>query len=139
MRIVTRVTIVACSLAMGLLVSECLFRFVDIAPHIEVMSSQIYRYSDNPQIGWEPVPLAERKASNAGINDLGYRDLNHPMSKPPGVLRIIVIGDSIAQGTGIRDEEAIFPRLRTFERGVFPRRCRISRCRVTTRNRKWKR
>ena len=103
MRIVARVTIVACSLAMGLLISECLFRFVDIAPQIEVMSSQIYRYSDNPKIGWEPVPLAERTASKSGSNDLGYRDLNHPVSKSPGVLRIIVIGDSIAQGTRIKD------------------------------------
>jgi lysophospholipase L1-like esterase len=111
MGIVARVTIVGCSLAMGLLISECLFRFADIAPQIEVMSSQMYRYSDNPQIGWEPIPLAERKASKAGINDLGYRDLNHPVAKPPGVLRIIVIGDSIAQGTGIRDDKAIFPRL----------------------------
>jgi lysophospholipase L1-like esterase len=111
MGIVTRVTIVGCSLAVGLLISECLFRFVDIAPQIEVMSSQKYKYSDNPKIGWEPLPLAERKAFKVGINDLGYRDLNHPVSKSPGVLRIIVIGDSIAQGTGIKDERAIFPRL----------------------------
>ena len=111
MSIVARVTMMGCGLAMGLLISECLFRFVDIAPQIEVMSSQIYRYSDNPRIGWEPIPLAERRISKAGINDLGYRDVNHPISKSPGVLRIIVIGDSIAQGTGIRDEKVIFPRL----------------------------
>lgn len=111
MGIVARVTIVGCSLAMGLLISECLFRFVDIAPQIEVMSSQKYKYSDNPKIGWEPLPLAERKTFKAGINDLGYRDLNHPVSKSPAVLRIIVIGDSIAQGAGIKDEKAIFPRL----------------------------
>lgn len=111
MGIVARVTIVGCSLAMGVLISEWLFRFVDIAPQIEVMSSQKYRYSDNPKIGWEPLPLAERNIVEAGINDLGYRDLNHPVSKSPGVLRIIVIGDSIAQGAGIKDEKAIFPRL----------------------------
>jgi lysophospholipase L1-like esterase len=111
MGIVARVTMVGCGLAMGLLISECLFRFVDIAPQIEVMSSQAYKYSDNPKIGWEPLPLAERRTSRVGINDLGYRDVNHPVSKPPGVLRIIVIGDSIAQGTGIKHEKAIFPRL----------------------------
>jgi lysophospholipase L1-like esterase len=111
MSIVARVTIVGCSLAMGLLISECLVRFIDIAPQIEVMSSQQYKYSDNPKIGWEPRPLAERRTFKAGINDLGYRDLNHPVSKSPGVLRIIVIGDSIAQGTRIRDDKAIFPRL----------------------------
>ena len=111
MGMMARVTVAGCGLAMGLLISEGLVRFADIAPQIEVMSSRAYRYSDNPRIGWEPRPLAERRALTAGINDLGYRDLNHPMSKSPGVLRIIVIGDSIAQGTGIRDEKAIFPRL----------------------------
>jgi lysophospholipase L1-like esterase len=111
MGIVGRVTLVACSLALGLLVSECLVRFLDVAPEVEVMSSQMYRYSDNPRIGWEPVPLPERKSSRAGINDLGYRDLNHPVAKSAGVLRVVVIGDSIAQGTGIRHEKAIFPRL----------------------------
>src|SRR5262249_11792310 len=111
MGIVTRVTLVVCSVAMGLLLSECLIRVLDIAPQVEVMSSEIYRYSDNPRLGWEPIPLAERKVSKAGINDLGYRDLNHPLAKPPGVLRIVVIGDSIAQGTRIKDDNAIFPRL----------------------------
>jgi lysophospholipase L1-like esterase len=111
MGIVGRVTLVACSLALGLLVSEGLVRVLDVAPDVEVMSAQMYRYSDNPRIGWEPVPLAERASSRAGINDLGYRDQNHPVAKPGGVLRVVVIGDSIAQGTGIRQEEAIFPSL----------------------------
>jgi hypothetical protein len=111
MSIVARVTMVGCGVAVGLLIAEGLFRFFDVAPQIEVMSSEAYRYSDNPKIGWEPRPLAERNTSRAGINDLGYRDVNHPVSKPPGVLRIVVIGDSIAQGTGIKDEKAIFPRL----------------------------
>jgi hypothetical protein len=115
MGIVTRVTLVACSLALGFLISEALVRFLDIAPQIEVMSSQIYRYSDNPKLGWEPVSRAGRKGAKAGINDLGYRDLNHPVAKPPGALRIIVIGDSIAQGTRIKDDNAIFPRLLEME------------------------
>ena len=109
--VVARVAMVACGLAMGLLVSESLLRFLDIAPQIEVMSSQQYRYSDNPKMGWEPVPLAARSASTAGFNDLGYRDVNHQVSKSPGVLRIVVIGDSIAQGTRIKDDNAIFPRM----------------------------
>jgi lysophospholipase L1-like esterase len=110
MGILARVAMVVGSLAIGLLLSEGVFRFADIAPRIEVLSSQQYRYSDNPRIGWEPLPLAERKRFRTGINDLGYRDLNHPVAKPPGILRITVIGDSIAQGTGIEDEKAIFPR-----------------------------
>ena len=111
MVVVARLTIVVCSLAMGLLFAEGLVRFLDVAPQIEVMSSELYRHSDNPKLGWEPLPLAERTASRKGINDLGYRDLNHSIAKPRDVLRIIVIGDSIAQGTRIKDDTAIFPRV----------------------------
>src|SRR5262245_23641819 len=108
---VARVTIVGCGLALGLLISEGLVRFLDVAPQIEVMSSELYRYSDNPKLGWEPLPLVERTVSRKGINDLGYRDVNHSLVKPAGVLRIIVIGDSSAQGTRIKDDRAIFPRV----------------------------
>src|SRR5215470_3389430 len=111
MGVVARLTIVTCSLAMGLLLSEGLVRLLDVAPQVETLSSEIYRYSANPKLGWEPVPLAERTASRKGINDLGYRDLNHSVAKPPGVLRIVVIGDSIAQGTRIKSDTAIFPRV----------------------------
>ena len=111
MSVLARAAIVACSLAMGLLLAEGLVRFLDVAPDVEAMSSELFRYSDNPKIGWEPVPPSERKASRREINDQGYRDRNHPLTKPPGVLRIIVIGDSIAYGTRIRDDAAIFPRV----------------------------
>jgi GDSL-like Lipase/Acylhydrolase family len=75
----------------------------------------VFRCSDNPKIGWAPLPPSERKASEREANDLGYRDRNHPVAKPPGVLRIIVIGDSIAYGTRIRDDQAIFPRVLEME------------------------
>jgi len=110
-----RVAIVACSLAIGLLVAEGLVRFLDVAPEVETMSDEVFRYSENPRIGWEPVPSAERKASPREANELGYRDRNHPLAKPPGVLRIIVIGDSIAYGTRITDDQAIFPRVLEME------------------------
>jgi len=108
---VGRVAIAGCGLVMGLLISECLLRFLDIAPQVEAISSQKYKYSDNHRIGWEPLPLVERTLFRSGINDLGYRDLNHAVPKSAGILRIVVIGDSIAEGTGIKDERAIFPRL----------------------------
>jgi lysophospholipase L1-like esterase len=111
MDVAGRAIVVSCGLAIGLLVSEALVRLLDIAPQVEVMSDQAYRYSANPRLGWEPVPLAERRTLKGGINELGYRDLNHSVAKSPGVLRILVIGDSIAQGTRIKDDMAIFPRV----------------------------
>ena len=108
--VAARAIVVACGLTMGLLASEGLVRSLDIAPQVEVMSDQAFRYSDNPKLGWEPIPLSERRAPKRGINELGYRDVNHRVTKAPGVLRILVIGDSIAQGTRVKDDTAIFPR-----------------------------
>jgi lysophospholipase L1-like esterase len=43
------------------------------------------------------------------INEDGYRGPRLPVSKPPGVLRVLVLGDSLAFGYGVA-EEATFPR-----------------------------
>jgi lysophospholipase L1-like esterase len=111
MRVVGPAALVACSLAMGLIITEGLVRVLDMAPDVETMSSELFRFSDNPKIGWEPAPPSARTASARGVNELGYRDVNHPVAKPTGAVRIIVIGDSIAYGTRIKDDEAIFPRV----------------------------
>jgi len=38
-------------------------------------------------------------------NSLGVRDIEHPLSKPPGELRIIAIGDSFTEGQGASFEQ----------------------------------
>ena len=55
----------------------------------------------------EPDPrLVYRYAANrCGSNRAGYRDDDRTRRKPPGVRRLVVIGDSIAVGSGITVEE----------------------------------
>ena len=38
-------------------------------------------------------------------NSLGFRDIEHPLIKPPGELRIMAIGDSFTEGQGARFEQ----------------------------------
>jgi len=38
-------------------------------------------------------------------NSLGFRDIEHPLSKPPGELRIMAIGDSFTEGMGAKFEQ----------------------------------
>jgi hypothetical protein len=42
-------------------------------------------------------------------NALGFREPRLPAPKPPGMRRIVVLGDSFTQGYGVEDDEA-YPR-----------------------------
>lgn len=44
-------------------------------------------------------------------NTRGMRDREYPESKPPGTFRIALVGDSIAAGWGVNDDEGFEPRL----------------------------
>src|SRR6185436_16109066 len=44
-----------------------------------------------------------------GANSRGFLDEEHAVPGPPGVARIVVIGDSVAQGVGVDPQDA-FPR-----------------------------
>jgi GDSL-like lipase/acylhydrolase family protein len=41
----------------------------------------------------------------ATVNRMGYRGPEHEYRKPPGRMRILMLGDSIAYGAGVRDDE----------------------------------
>ena len=45
------------------------------------------------------------------INSLGFRGVEFSRDKSPGTFRIVVIGDSIAFGMGVKSEDAVFARL----------------------------
>jgi lysophospholipase L1-like esterase len=44
-------------------------------------------------------------------NDHGMRDRRHSVPKPPGTVRLALVGDSIAAGWGVGDEQGFEPRL----------------------------
>jgi len=67
---------------------------------------QIFRPSEHPDIGWEPIPRVE--VGHIRINAGGFRGREYPPSPPPGVERIVVLGDSETFGFNLREEET-FP------------------------------
>lgn len=100
----------------ALLVAEIAVRLFGLAPEVAFIQKGRFRLSRNPGIGYEPVPGLDYSGEELSFfdyrgrsNSLGYRDNDHPIRKPPGTYRIVVLGDSIAAGLKILDNERIFP------------------------------
>jgi hypothetical protein len=54
------------------------------------------RASDDPRLIYEPVP-----GETCRVNSLGFMDKERDFIKPPNTFRIVLIGDSVAQGQGV--------------------------------------
>lgn len=61
-------------------------------------SSLIHRKSDDPILVYELKPNVVLGEGLIRTNGMGFRDYEFTMPKPPGVYRIIVVGDSITFG-----------------------------------------
>jgi lysophospholipase L1-like esterase len=59
----------------------------------------------------DPALIYELVPGRCGANTRGFLDEEHAVPGPPGVRRLVVIGDSVAQGVGVRREEAFPQRL----------------------------
>lgn len=61
----------------------------------------------DPDVGWRPIPGVVKVGrfwsadEPARINSVGLRDAEHPLERPPGVYRIVALGDSFAYGAGV--------------------------------------
>lgn len=99
-------------------IAEVAVRLQGLAPELGRISVDHYQWSPNPELGYEPIPRATGETASGDpfnpsrrFNRLGFRDRNHTPAPEPGVFRIVVIGDSIAEGLGVHDDSAIFPAL----------------------------
>jgi hypothetical protein len=68
-------------------------------------------------LGWSQIPDAsydfvlDGRPVHVSFNSLGFRDVAHETAKPPGVKRIVVIGDSFSEAVQVNLEETFFKRL----------------------------
>ncbi|HEY8020705.1 MAG TPA: SGNH/GDSL hydrolase family protein [Thermoanaerobaculia bacterium] len=108
------------ALAAGLLslvAAELLIRLLGAAPQVYIIRKGRFQLSPNPKIGYEPAPLVYQGKElsfydfQGASNSLGYRDVEHAVAKPPGVYRIVVLGDSIAAGLRVERFADTFPAL----------------------------
>jgi lysophospholipase L1-like esterase len=110
-----KLALMLASALLALLAAEVLIRAAGAAPKVYAIRRGRFQLSHNPKIGYEPAPLVYSGHDLSfydylgASNSLGYRDREHTTDKPPGVYRIVVLGDSVAAGLHVERNEDIFP------------------------------
>ena len=61
------------------------------------------------QIGSASSPSGYTFYRNYHTNSEGFRDSERTLEKPPGTFRIMVVGDSVTFGSGVRNVEDVYP------------------------------
>lgn len=85
------------ALVVGLMSALATLAVLEIAVRLlglHVSPHDALRY--HPRLGWTLNP---ENRSRGGVNELGFRHPPVPPAKPPGIRRLVILGDSFAQGT----------------------------------------
>lgn len=102
----------AAALALGELITRALCKVPDIKPIWVSSSNCVYRRSSNPLLGFELKPnyrceKPDLRREYESTNSHGQRDLERSLEKRPGWSRVILLGDSVVEGFGVRETETI--------------------------------
>ncbi len=103
--------LVLVSITVTLLFSEIIIRIWD-PPLAQPSLVQVHRASE--VYDWELIPGA-KGVGGAGeiiqINSSGFRDIDRPVRKPPGVKRVAVLGDSFTFGMSVNLQDTYVKKL----------------------------
>lgn len=109
-RLIGPVALVAASVLGSFLLLEAGFRLASVSVGTVQINRGTVRRSDNPRLQFDLRPGARVRAEvDYRINHFGMRNPDISEEKPAGVKRIAVLGDSIAFGYWVAEEQA-FPR-----------------------------
>jgi len=94
------------SLLFSFIVGEVGLRLLGYAGAPESLIGNI-RQVDDPILNWRFVPNSTVQDGNvlSHYNSAGFRDREHAAAKPVGMTRIVIVGDSVTEGNGVRQEE----------------------------------
>jgi lysophospholipase L1-like esterase len=112
---VKKLALALVSVVVALAAAELLVRVVGAAPRVYAIRKGRFQLSHNPRLGYEPAPVVYNGRELSfydylgASNSLGFRDREHTVAKPPGVYRIVVLGDSVAAGLHVERNQDIFP------------------------------
>ena len=120
LRRLAKPALAVCAGVLALLLGEVVVRLLGRAPAIKAIQIDAYdcayQRSTNPILGFE-LKASYRNASPDFIqtyertNSHGQRDRERTLQKPEGVRRVLLLGDSVVEGYGLREVETISRRL----------------------------
>lgn len=100
------------SLLLGLVLGEVLLRL--LAPPSPTVDHGLYVDDPDPDLCWRlraGVRYTGGNGEEVAVNSHGLRDPERPRDKPPGVRRVLVLGDSFTFGSAVGQEEPYSRRL----------------------------
>lgn len=105
MTILTVLLLIAALLTAGIL-GEVWLRMLGYSGAPESHIGNI-RLVDDPVLNWRFIPHSRVQDGKIGVvyNSIGFRDSEHPKLKPPGVRRVVIVGDSVTEGSGVEADE----------------------------------
>lgn len=101
---------------LALVVCEVVVRSLGRGPDVKAIQlgteTCVYKRSTNPLLGFELKANYRNDdpdliQSYARTNSHGQRDKERTLEKPPGVRRILLLGDSVVEGYGLRERDTI--------------------------------
>jgi Flp pilus assembly protein TadD/lysophospholipase L1-like esterase len=112
--------VAVCATLLGLLAAEVIVRVIGLAPGMKPIQLSsvdcIYKRSTNPVLGFELKANCRSDDPDfiqtyERTNSHGQRDRERTLRKPDGVRRVLLLGDSVVEGYGLRESETISSRL----------------------------
>lgn len=100
------------SLAVSAVLGEATLRSLGYAGAPESQIGNI-RLVDDPILNWRFIPNSRVQDGRVVLsyNSAGFRDREHEKKKPPGVKRLVVLGDSVTEGSGVEGDDIFSSRL----------------------------
>jgi len=104
--IASKIILLACGVIIALLIGEIIIRFFKLAPvTLGYNIIQNYQFVDNPKICYMMKPR-----SYEYLNSEGFRGKEFNLKKDKGLVRIIMLGDSVTFGAFV-EQASTFPEL----------------------------
>lgn len=97
----TNLTILCGATLLGLLLLELLFQIIARTAPQQATKVREHRICDGCSYLYEPIPLVGEH------NELGLRGPAPSPNKPPGVVRIALVGDSVTYGSGVEADQVL--------------------------------